>query len=446
MDYDWKVYPVIHLDMTSVRASTPTAIAIALNNLVMDLAEHFEVSIKREKEPGITFENFWKKVIHANLQVVVLIDEYDVALQGFFDNPAQLQAVQQLMHDFYVRLKTYSNHIRFLMFTGVSKFAKLSLFSGLNNLRDISMSHPYETLLGFTEAELDVYFREHIQAFAEQEKVSYDEMRDVLRNWYNGYHFSRNMKGGVYNPVSVGLALTEREVRNYWIQTGNARVIMERLRKAQKIPANLDGIVVSSESLEVCDSITMPLNSLLYQGGYLTIKDVDEVGTFILGVPNQEVRLSLTSQYLQGDIDWEADAYLSESAKAALALSKGDFLRAVELFRSAIADLPFSWLIRDEGAVKTAFLSFFYSMPTVRVSTEKEIQRGRLDAVVETQAGVYIFEFKYQQTAQVAHDQVIEKGYAEPYRAHGKPIFAIGLNYTPDGENRGIDEAVVSQL
>lgn len=209
---------------------------------------------------------------------------------------------------------------------------------------------------------------------------------------------------------------------------------------------DLDAISYTTGALNENDSATTSLESLLYQAGYLTIQKANPSGSIVLGIPNREVRSALSFQFLRKVAEEGTDRFRAGHLDACGALAKGDLTRAIKLFRSSIAALPFSWMIRDEGAAKVAFLSFFYPMPQVRIATEEEMQSGKIDAVVEAPSGVYIFEFKYNQTAQIAHDQVLEKGYADPYRACGKPVFAIGLNYSSEGDKRGMDEAVVSQI
>lgn len=444
-EYDWKPYPVIHLDLSGVRDSSIERMERLLIEQVKEVANRFEITLQNRDSPAAAFSGLWRGIREKNLQVVVLIDEYDVPMQGFLDDPESLAKVQGMLHDFYLRLKENSESIRFLMMTGVSRFAKLSIFSGLNNLVDISMRAEFATLLGYTESELDSYFREYIQAFAESRNGSYDEIRMQLRQWYNGYHFSKDMTAGVYNPVSIGLALTTKELEDYWIQTGGASLILERLRQEKKIPSDLEDIPYTTAELNECDAVTMSFESLLYQAGYLTIKKASS-SRITLGIPNREVRSSLSFQFLRGVIDRGTEGFRANHEDACEALSQGKLEQAIQLFRSSISGLPFSWLIHDEGASKIAFLSFFYPMPDARISTEKEISSGRIDAIIETQAGVYIFEFKYGKTAQIAHAQILDKGYAEPYRGRGKPVFAIGLNFSPEGEMRGIDEAVVSQI
>ncbi len=464
IDYDWKVYPVLHMDMSSVRAMTVEGINEGLNDLVLGLARQLGFTIEKSEESGLTFERFWKQVKDNNLQVVVLIDEYDMPLQGFLNDIPSLEKVRQLMHDFYVRLKSYSGNIRFMMMTGVSKFAKLSVFSGLNNPVDLTMSRDYAGLLGYTHDELKKYFAEHIQAFADEEGVSFEAIFDKLLEWYDNYRFSPKNKTLVLNPVSVGSALYNREFKSYWTSTGKATIITERLKKAGQIPSDLDTLTAFENELDVCDAITMPVKSLLYQGGYLTIKDVSEFGELYLGVPNSEVRESLVYDYLASEIEDAVPPVRSAQLHAAKYLREGNLDKAIDMFRTAIAKLPHEWVDKGkEGAVCTAFALFFYAMRDAHISYEQHSLNGRADAVIETKDNVYIFEFKYNRSAQEAFDQIIENGYHLPYmnkpnstvddtssnsqfsifNSQFKKVYGIGLNFDPEKGNRGIDDAVV---
>ncbi len=469
-DYDWKVYPVLHMDMANATAGSLEAMSRNLVNMAKHLAARLNLEIVDDSDPGAIFENLWKAIADKNLQVVILVDEYDMPLQGYLNDLEKLERVRKMMHDFYVRLKSYSGNIRFMMMTGVSKFAKLSIFSGLNNLTDLTMSADYAGLLGYTHDELKEFFAEHIQAFAEKEAVTRDVIFDKLLEWYDNYSFSPDSDIKVLNPVSVGFALSERKFDNYWISTGKATIVIERLKQAGQLPCDLDRVLAFKDDLDTCDAITMPIESLLYQGGYLTIKDVQRTGALMLGIPNKEVRTAVTNDYLTSEIPTRAKYLRNAQLLAAQYLQEGNLDAAIDAFRTAITELPYEWVDKGkEGAVKTAFALFFYAMNDTHVSYESQSLNGRSDAVVETKDNIYIFEFKYGKSAQEAFDQILEKGYHLPYMnrpigAAGsrtsqsqlstlnsqlsgfKPVYGIGLNFNPANGARGIDDAVIGEI
>ncbi len=445
-DYDWKTCPVLHLDMASATAGSIEAMAYNLVGMVTHLASQLGLSIEGKSDPAAAFENLWKAIKDRNLQVVVLVDEYDMPLQGCLNDPESFERVRKVMHDFYVRLKSYSGNIRFLMLTGVTKLAKLSIFSGLNNLTDLTMSADYAGLLGYTHDELREFFAEHIAAFAESEKTTPDAIYAQLLEWYDNYRFSPGSETLVLNPVSVGSALSNRDFDSYWNATGAPTLVIEALRNADKWPVDLDNVKVMKSRLDVCDAMTMPATPLLYQGGYLTIRNADG-DLLTLGIPNKEVRAAIVTGHVSALIgENKASDFTVASALAIRALRRGELAEAIKLFRSAVAALPYEWLIKDEGAVKIAFLDFFQAMDGTTVAAERETANGRIDAIVETKDAVYIFEFKYNRSVQEAFDQILEKGYHLPYKAKGKPVYGIGLNFNPANGTRGIDEAVVKEL
>ncbi len=446
-DYDWKTYPVLHLDMANVTAGSIEAMARNLVGMVEHLASRIGLTIVSDSDPAAAFENLWREIKDRNLQVVVLVDEYDMPLQGCLNDPESFERVRKMMHDFYVRLKSYSGNIRFLMLTGVTKLAKLSIFSGLNNLTDLTMSADYAGVLGYTHDELKAFFAEHIAAFAERANTTPDAIFAKLLEWYDNYRFSPDSNIKVLNPVSAGNALSNQSFKSYWISTGKATIVVERLRKAGKIPSDLDSLTAFESELDVCDVVTMPMKSLLYQGGYLTIKDVSEIGELKLGVPNAEVREAIVYDYLDSEIEDAVTPVRSAQLYAAKYLREGRLDEAIASFRTAVAKLPYDWVEKGkEGAVSTAFALFFYAMNGAHVSYESESLNGRADAVVETKDNVYIFEFKYNRSAQEAFDQILEKGYHLSYMAKNKPVYGIGLNFNPEKGNRGIDDAVVEEL
>ncbi len=446
-DYKWKTYPVLMMDMTAVSADSIEAMMRNLVNMVRGFAGQLGLEIEVDPDPGVSFENLWKKIAEKKLQVVVLVDEYDMPLQGCLKDPERLDRVRKVMHDFYVRLKEHSGNIRFMMMTGVSKFAKLSVFSGLNNPTDLTMSADYAGLLGYTHDELRAFFAEHIAAFAERKGVSADAIFARLLEWYDNYRFSPYSDIKVLNPVSVGSALSTCVFRGYWNSTGALTLIIEALRKSDMWPADLNGVKIMEAQLDVCDAITLPAVPLLYQGGYLTIKDAKENGVLRLGIPNDEVRMAITMGHvnsLAGDM--KGSNFNVASVEASQALEEGNLGEAIKIFRSAVAGLPYEWLVKDEGASKVMFLNFFNVTHGTKLTAERATANGRIDAIVETKENVFIFEFKYNETAQKAFDQILERGYHLPYMTKGKSVYGIGLNFTPEKDHRGIDDPIVRMI
>lgn len=233
-NYDWKPYPVIRLDMSQIRAPDIAGCRRVLCALLADMGISYSLDLSGEDNPGRSFGRLIETIKRRDGKVVVLIDEYDAPIGGLLENPEMFGAARSLLHDFYLMLKVHVEDIHFLMMTGVSKFTKLSVFSGMNNLTDISMSPVYAALLGYTRTELEQVFKPHVKAFAVKLKKSPEAIVREILAWYDSYRFSPESNVRVCNPVSVGRALQERRFYGFWDATGSATLIVERLRKLGK--------------------------------------------------------------------------------------------------------------------------------------------------------------------------------------------------------------------
>ena len=376
-------------------------------------------------------------------KVVILIDEYDEPVAAFLDDIKTLNRVRKLLHDFYEKLKFNSGVIRFLLMTGVTKLTKLSIFSGLNHLKDRTMDPRFATLLGYTSAELDGTLRENVEAFAAKRGTDSEKAKRDLLSWYDGYRFSPESEERVCNPVSLGCALESGELLNYWESTGQTTMIVKRLKNCGEIPADVNGMAATRMQLDVCQAETMPLAALMYQGGYLTITKVIDNETFRLGIPNNEVAKSLAEGYVSTLLsaslpDWTeqlADARDSMKEKGVEALLNRN-LKAV------FAAVPHEWKIEDEKEAKRYFL-LFMKLVGADISGERQSARGRADAILKDASGVYVFEFKYGKTAREAVEQARAKEYAGPWLDGAPPVFYVGVNYDP--AKRAIDDPLVER-
>ena len=345
------------------------------------------------------------------------------------------------LHDFYSRLKSNSGLIRFLMMTGVTKLTKLSIFSGLNHLTDLTMDARFATLLGYTPDELNGSLRENVEVFAAKNGMDFAAAKKSLLAWYDGYRFSPESEARVCNPVSLGKALKTCTFANYWEATGQSTMIVNRIKAAKEIPADLNGLAATRTQLDVCAAETMPLPALLYQGGYLTIKEVIDANTFRLGIPNNEIANSLAEGYVstlldEGMADWTEQ--LAEAREGLIA--KGVEALLTKNLKAVFAAVPHEWNIGDEKEAKRYFL-LFMKLVGADISGERQSARGRADAVLQDKTGTYVFEFKYGRTAQEALEQARTKGYGNPWLDRDLPVFHVGVNYDP--EKRGIDDPLV---
>ena len=435
--------PVYSFTMANANGGTYERFQAALSALVEGLCRKVGLAYNESVDASVNFDSFLACAAEKSptKKIVVLIDEYDEPVAKFLDDLETLKRVRSDLHDFYEKLKVNSGSIRFLMMTGVTKLTKLSVFSGLNHLTDLTMNPRFATLLGYTPEELSGPLRENVEAFAAKNGMDFAAAKKNLLSWYDGYRFSQKSEAKVCNPVSLGAALKTGELKNYWEETGRATMIVNRIKAAGEIPADLNGLVADQLDLDVCDAETMPLAALLYQGGYLTIKRVRASGRFELGIPNEEVSSSLARGYVatllrNGMSDWNeelADAQDDLIEKGVETLLKKNL-------KAAFAAVPHEWKIEDEKEAKRYFLLFMKLIGS-EISGERQSARGRADAILKDKSGVYVFEFKYGKTPEEALRQAREKDYAGPWIDGKPPVFFVGVNYDP--AKRGIDDPLV---
>ena len=453
LKYDWKKRPVVMLNMADVVAPTVDKLRENLSSLVDGLVSEFRLgSVRKVSEPGMSLGNFFKALAEARGEFVVLVDEYDVPLQGFFGDRKSLLAVREMMHDFYIQLKNNEANIRFLMLTGVTKLTKVSVFSGLNHLTDLTMKRKeYASLLGYTPKEIAAFFPKRLDALARKSKTDRKGALKLLRDWYDSYRFSNLSDARVCNPISIGRALATGSLQSYWVGTAVSTLVMERIAAANKTPADFEGCTATVEELDLCEAAELPAKSLMYQSGYLTIKslsktEVDEVGNpkLVLGAPNREVRGAIRAGWFNGFLKVPADDFdaLVDTAKRQVAAGDADGLVSETLFR-IYAAIPGEWRIRCEADVKRHF-SLLMRMVGAKVAEEVRSARGVADAVIETKKFVWVFEFKFNRSANAAVRQIREKGYADQYRGDKRPVTLVGINFR--AAKRNIDEPVFAKL
>ena len=435
MEKEWRQFPVLHLDLNAKKYETPEDLNAMLNQHL----EKWESQYGDEKKDRSPEERFSYVISRASEQagcgVVVLVDEYDKPLLQTLCNIPLMEEYRQTLKAFYGVLKSSDRYLRFVFLTGVTKFAQVSVFSDLNQLNDISMKPQYATICGITMPELTHTFAPEIQQLAEHNGLTQEEALQKMKISYDGYHFCEFAEG-VFNPFSVLNLFDGYKFSNYWFQTGTPTFLVELLKKSEyDLRTLIDGVEASASSFtEYRIDANNPI-PLIYQSGYLTIKDYSSrFGNYLLEFPNDEVRygfIDFLIPYYTSVVDDERGFYIG---KFILELENGDYDSFLTLLQAFFADFPYELNDKSERHYQVVFYLVFKLMGQF---TDVEIRsaRGRADAVVKTPAYIYIFEFKLNGTAEEALQQIDDKGYLIPYQADGRKLIKIGVEFSATERN-----------
>ena len=441
LEQEWRVHPVLHLDLNIEKyASQESLDNILESNLVQ--WEKLYGADPSERSLSLRFAGIVRRAYEkTGERVVILVDEYDKPLLQSISNKALQDEYRATLKPFYGVLKTMDGCIRFALLTGVTKFGKVSVFSDLNNLNDISMDNRYTEICGISEKELHQYFNEDIQKMADKDGVTYEDMSERLRQNYDGYHFAPNT-GGMYNPFSILNVLAKQQFGSYWFETGTPTYLVELMKEVDLNPAELSGYEASASELDSVQIMVDNPIAVLYQSGYLTIKGYDaRFKTYVLDYPNDEVK--------EGFVNFLVPYYTySKSANNATiigsfvkSLERGDVERFMELLQSFMADIPYE-LVRNLEVHYQNAIYIITKLMGLYVQAEYRTSRGRIDLLVGTDKYVYIIELKLDGSAEEALAQINEKDYALPFAVDGREIVKIGANIT--SETRNLERWVVS--
>ena len=444
-DWDWEKEkrPVIHLNMGKCAVPTFAEFKKELPKVVKTAIEAAGAEYDPEISPSGNFGAAIDTLADKGTPPAILIDEYDDPVATAIKNPEDAEQVRDALAPVYKQMKDRSGLIRFVRVTGVSKFTKLTVFSAMSSLVDISLEDDYATMLGYTEDELDRYFVEHMEAHRKVLGMTAEDYRAEIKRLYNGYRFWKFKGENVYNPVSINLTMANRapEFELYWAETGKASFLMNMLKREDMLaidPDNLEG--VPKADLDVSNLESFPVVGMLYQTGYLTIKDYD--GTdFDLCVPDEEVRQDLSA--LMSGLVADKDVRWAASIGVTLRRAKWDkfFDGLTALYAGAVYGTTEG---RPHELSYARCLKFLLQGQGFRVMQEVAHASGRTDIVADHPCGTYVFELKVDKPPKLAMSQMQRKKYAAPYRAAGKPVWAVGLSF--DGKTRqftgGVADAV----
>jgi hypothetical protein len=428
LEKDWAEYPVLHLDFGGKAYNTADVLLKALDDALYKWEEEYG-SVNRSNVPGIRFGNVIEAVYRkTDRKAVILIDEYDKPIIDNLTRPELRESFRETLEGFYGTLKTKDDFIRFGFLTGVTKIGKMSVFSGLNNLNDISMDDCYSDICGISETELREYFDESVQSLALKYGITKDECYGRLARMYDGYHFCENTIG-VYNPFSLLNTFNKMKFGEYWFETGTPSFLVQYLKDGNYNLANMSRANVSKSRLTGINYANPEPIALMYQSGYLTIKNYDqEFQTYCLDYPNKEVETGFLESLSQLFTPSLNEGIFSVS-RFVIALRNGDTEEFMNLFTAFLSDNSY----QIQGELELYFqntMSIMFKMMGLYVKTEYNTSNGRIDIVIETDKFIYIIELKRDQSPDVALQQIEEKGYAKPFLASGKQIIKLGINFS----------------
>ena len=441
LEQEWTQYPVIRLDLSTAKGQ-PTADALRAKLMLM-LDDYAELYGRKNEEvtPGGLLEGLIKRAFRqTGRQVAVLIDEYDAPLLEVLHAHETLDAKRQVMQEFYQPLKASEAMIKFCFITGITKFSQLSIFSTINNLVNVTMDPVFSTICGVTEEELTTALTDDVKMLADSYEETPEKMHVRLKLRYDGYHFSEN-SAEVYNPYSLLKAFQQKKVSNFWFESGTPTFLIRQMQYFRTDIMALDEIEAPAESFDVPTEAMTSALPLLYQSGYLTIKDYDrESLIYTLSIPNQEVRIGYTQGLLPTYVGLDAgNVQTGFALKFWRALKKDDVELAMREMQAYMAGIPYVEGFKKklaEAATAEGFYEYtmylIFSMLNVYVRTQVKCAGGRADMVVWMPDTIYVFEMKVDGTAQEALRQIDNRGYALPYETDGRRVVKIGVKFNAE--------------
>lgn len=434
-DYKWEPYPVIRIDFSRHQVRTVADLEMRIKRHVQQIAQHYDITLD-DGPFDIQVEDLILKLA-AGRQVVILIDEYDKPIVDNISNLPEAIRIRDTLRSFYGTIKSMDQYLRFVFITGISKFSKVGVFSQMNNLDDLTMDTRFATALGITEEELRGNFADHIALLAEKMGLTTDALCEEIRYWYDGFCFVEESPN-LYNPFSTLQLFIKQKFNAYWFESGTPSFLIHLLRERQYNVAQLDTLELAATGFNTFELDRLELIPLLFQTGYLSIKSYTPMRRlYTLGYPNFEVESAFLANLLSAFNTRPTglnEGYLWRLVDALKAQSLSSFFDTLSIF---FADIPYELHVAREKYYQTIFYLIF-RMIGVLTDVEAKTNVGRIDAVITLADHLYLFEFKLDQSADKALQQIVDKGYAEKYRLSGKPITLVGVNF--DSQQRTVTD------
>ena len=434
LEKDWTEYPVLHFDLSDIKKGTVEDFGENVNSSLASMEGEFGIA-KTSDNPGTRLKDLVERIYNkTGKQVVLLFDEYDAPLLTVLHDPERLETMRTELQSFYSPIKKLDPYLRFVFITGITKFSQLSIFSQINNLKNISMNPKYASICGITEREMMDNFQEGIAELGKANNLTKDEVLAKLKLKYDGYHFAYHSEG-VYNPFSLLSAMDDSAFNNYWFSTGTPTFLVKMMKRFHTDLTKLDGSEAGADDFDAPTENMHSVLPLFYQSGYLTIKAYDPIlSNYTLGYPNEEVKVGLMHALLPFYVVKDPVEARTAAGKMYLALRKDDIDEALEAARAFFAAIPY-----QEGTLQdaptseghfTAMLYVMFSFLNVYVYTQVRTAKGRMDILLKTDTTIYVMELKLDGTVEEALRQIDDKGYAIPYEADGRRIVKVGIRFS----------------
>lgn len=421
---EWRQYPVIHIDFSQIRYKEK-GLREALTLYLYSLAKENRINLECDEYSGMFPELIQK--ISVEKQVAILIDEYDKPIIDYLTDTEKAKENRDILKSLYGCLKGLDEHIRFLFITGVSKFSKVSIFSDLNHLLDITIDREYSSMLGYTEDEISINFEDYLLLAEKNNQVTRSGLRKEMKRWYNGYNWHIKSER-VYNPFSILNFFQKLDFSNYWFATGTPTFIVEFLKKQKTLPEQTENILVNQLFFDKFDIEHLDIFSLMFQTGYLTMMEADNDGGILLSFPNFEVENS----FLTHLIECYSHSVLSETTQSLqfikMGLKNNDWSRIVSSLNILFASIPYQLYEGQSEFFYHAIIHTALSLMGVDLHSEMQTSKGRIDTVIKTEKFIYIVEFKMGD-AKNALRQIIEKEYHKPFIHDGRLVVMVGVGF-----------------
>jgi len=451
LEQEWKQYPVLHFDLSTAKNRDLAGIQSELDSQLRPYEAQWNVQTETGKLPGQRLSVLIKS-LHAQTgtKTVVIIDEYDAPMLDVLHDDVKLPEVRRMMQEFYAPLKACDADLRFVFITGITKFSQLSIFSVINNLTNVSLQADFASICGITEEELHTVFEPDIAMLAEEYECTPQDMRRRLKERYDGYHFS-GKSADIYNPFSILKAFAQKEIKDYWFESGTPTYLIRQIRHFQADILSLDSIEATAPDFDRPTETMNNVIPLLYQSGYITIRKYDrQWEKYTLGIPNNEVRVGLTENLLPDYAyrdDYKNSSFVMRFCET---VYNEEMEKAMVALRAYLAGIPYpeggKEILQDMEKSEYYYETIFYllfSFMNRHIQTQVKTCRGRADMVMFTAKAIYVFELKINKSAQEAIDQIDRKGYMIPYTADGRKLVKCGISFSTT--TRTIEEWLVKE-